>query len=226
MALFPDATDPPRHPAYLQRPIPERIKDVRQAIEAYADHQDLRDALALKNVKQDRLDALADLLAPVVASIKIQIDAGVAQGRARTAQPVAVAEAERTYAVVTDIAADAFRQNPAARTALALGRRKTRQLDRFAQMRTLYDGAAGYDAELTDYGLTPANLADGRTALDAAEKAVRDADRADAEAQDATDARDRLLVPLDAAFRDFLERAETALRGRPQLLEFLGVRPV
>lgn len=45
------------------------------------------------------------------------------------------------------------------------------------------------------------------------------------EAQDATDARDRLFEPLDALYRDFLARAEAVLRDRPQLLELLGVRP-
>lgn len=210
---------------YLRRPIPERIKDVQQAIEAYADHKDLREALADKNVRQDRIDALDALLQPVLAALTAQTAADVAQGKTRAAQPVAVAEAERTYAVVADIGNAAFRKNPAARTALALGARKDRQTDRFDQMRTLYDGAPAYDAELTDYGLKPDDLADARRALAAAELAVRDADRRDAEAQDATDARDLPLAPLDAAFRDFLERAETALKGRPQLLELLGLRP-
>ncbi len=225
-----DSTLPPAQPprarrTYLQRPFDERLAIAEGVGAAYATNAELKAALATVGVTDAMVDDLRDALGPVRAAVAAQTRAYVAARAASDAQDAVLAAAEAAHADPATRTQAAFRTDIATRRALGVDRKATRQQARLAQMQQLYAGAAEHTAHLATYGVTPAMLDAGRTALGAAEAAVQLADQRAAEAQHATAQRDAAMAPADALVRDLQERAKAALRDRPQLLELLGLRP-
>ena len=215
----------PSRRTYLQRPFDERLLVAENLVAAVRANADLRDALATVGVTPAMIDGLDDALAPVRDAVGAQTRAAADARAASDAQRAALTAAESAHEAVALRARAALRSDLPMRRALGFDRKAPRQAARLAQMRQTYDAAPAHIDRLASYGVTEALLTAGRTALDAAEAAVLDADRKAALAQVATDARDRAMHPVDQTVRDVQERAKAALTGRPQLLELVGLRP-
>ena len=136
-------------------------------------------------------------------------------------------QAKTTYNPFVQVARVAFKKKPGIATQLAIAGARKRTLSGWVeQARVFYDNAlsnADIGSRLAEFGITQEKLQGGKAEVEALEGLNAAQEEEKGEAQQATKTRDEAIDVLSDWLEDFLDIAEVALSGSPQLLEALGV---
>ena len=136
-------------------------------------------------------------------------------------------QVQATYMRHVKLARVAFENDRGATQKLALaGERKQSLVGQLAQAQQFYASALSDSAilnKLAGFGITQALLEAGQRQVDAVGAGNAARRQRKGAAQDATRMRDDALTALDAWMSDFTKIARVALKGRPQLLEKVGI---
>lgn len=213
-------------PSYTDLPIEDRLTLANQAISNTESDAELAALLAPAGYGPDQLAEGRVLLTTAAA----------AHGRTFTEEGETEAASNALETLWKAARKDLRRHVALARPALderpGLARelrvdeaRERRQAAWLVQTRQFYARALANDearALLNGVGLEDDELQAALDRVDAIETALQKRNAEDAEDQDATDARDKAMVPLDKWVRRFRDVARPTLEDRPQLLEKLG----
>ena len=130
------------------------------------------------------------------------------------------------YMPTLKVARVAFRGNPAAQKALALGGKRQESLPKWlAQVLTFYDNLLGnptFLATMGSFGFDETRLQADRDLAEAVRQADLLQETAKGKAQALTQQRDEKLAELDTKMADYKAIAQVALADNPQWLEILG----
>jgi hypothetical protein len=212
--------------SYINRPIEHRLEIADMIVDTHTENEAFRDGLTLVGVAPERITALSE----AAAAARVADDAQAALYSTAREQYARVratlAASERAYAEVQDRSHAAGRLDPDLKAALDFGPKEQNRTKRLAQKRQFLEAATTHQADLAPYGLTADHLTAAKDARDTAHQTSQEWTRRNVDAQDATQQRDALMVPLDAIVRDLQERGRIAFRDQPQFLEFLGLGPL
>ncbi len=127
------------------------------------------------------------------------------------------------YQALAKVARAVFIKDKAQLAALGLGGKTPKDTAGFiAAARTLFDNAAGLPV-LANFGYDAARLQSERLKISAYEAANQQQEAAKGAAQQSTREQEEALSALNLWVAQYLKIARVALRGKPQLLEKIGV---
>ena len=138
----------------------------------------------------------------------------------------ALAAAQGIFSLLAGTARAVFRKRPEVLTALGLtGEHGNSYGERIERMRLFAREARHADRlpELVDVGLDVREIDELEEAVDTAEREIGAQDRLDARAQHSTEGREGAFAALVDWMLEMHGHARVRLRGKPQLLEMLGI---
>lgn len=199
----------------------EQLNAAQIAISNSLTDPQINSAVAQYGYPMAKLNAGKALYEAALAAVNAQ-KSGQGDQRNSTANVKAAEKAARdAYQAAAQVARAALSKED--QTTLGLTGKEPRDIAGFLQAAyTLFDNAASTGL-LTDYGYDEARLAAERAKIAAFDTANQTQELAKGAAQQATQEQDAALAALNDWLAQYLKIAKVALRGKPQLLEKIGV---
>ena len=208
-------------PTKSRHSIVESLNAAQLALRNTVCDEELLAQVALYGYPMERINAGLALQAAAVRAVNARHVAAGAQQQATAALEQAEAGARDAYRSLAQVARAVG--DKAARTTLGLtGPDPVGTADFLGAAYTLVDNAGTLTA-LADYGYDKACLSAERQRIVDYDRANQVQEAAKAAVQQAAQEQEAALAALDEWVRQYLNIAKVALRGRPQLLEKLGV---
>ena len=212
---------------YAELPLAQRLEKAHGALLALAEDPDLAAAMEPYGYGPESARVAAGQAAyDAAAAAFANRDAARGEQREATeAFGLAYRTAHAEYQRIGGVARVAFADAPATLDALGLPGYPTRYADRLQRFRQLSAAARepGRLAALSAYGVTAPTLDAFDALVGPFDDALHEAGHTRSDAQDATDAKGGAMDALDTWVGRMHGIARVALKGRPQLLEKLGL---
>jgi hypothetical protein len=209
------------------RKISSRLLQADVAISNAMEHEEVKQLLAGYGYEEMVLQQGKDLQADASGKQQVKVKEYAEKEDSTGALGNAFVKASETYMQHVKIARIAFKNDVKLYSALMLaGNRKQSYTGWMEQADMFYSQALRSDeakAGLARFGITEAKLLAAQAQADEVRNLLKAQKTEDAEAQDATQERDKALDKLDEWFGDFKQIARIALAGHPQYLEMLGI---
>lgn len=213
---------------YAQLSAADKLQRASEALDALVDEPDVAAAMGpRKYTKGEKVAEGRALLAAAVAAMEVQTKERGDKVLATDVQTDELAEAHGLYAALAGTARAVYMDDRAARVALGLtGTHDKSYVGRVRRMRDFVTEARKphHLARFADESDVDAEELDAlAAALDAAERRVSAQDREATQARGATDGREAALRALTKWMLKMHGHARVVLKGRPDLLEMLGI---
>lgn len=203
--------------------IAERLSAANLAIANSLADGEIQSLVAGYGYSAERLAEGETLLQNAQTAVNAQKSAEGAQQQSTQELAQAEKEARDAYQSLAKVARAVFKGDKARLTALGLEGSAPKDTAGFlASSAALFENASAA-AALGDYGYEAARLDTERAKLSAFDTANQRQEAAKGAAQQATREQDFALQALDAWRAQYIKIARVALRGKPQLLEKIGV---
>jgi len=207
--------------------IANRLESARLALTNALAEAELLSALAPFGYDESRLQQGQVLYENALTVWQSQQQKQSRRRAAAAAYKQADAAASHAYMRAVQLCRTLYRGDPVTYRALGLaGSRKKGFADKVAQMRLFYTTALGnpqIQANLAEYGFSPARLQADLALVAALESARSQREVESGVVQDATHSRAQALSALEGWMREFVTVARLALEENPQRLEMLGL---
>lgn len=205
------------------RAISDRLNAAQVAISNTLADAELQALVAGFGYTAEKVTAGRQLYDRALAAVNAQTAAAGAQQQATAHLRAADVAARDAYQALAQVARAAFAKDKAQLAGLGLTGRMPRKTAAFlAAAYTLFANAAGV-AALAAFGYDPARLTGERAKIAALDTANQAQEAAKGDAQQATRNQDAALAALADWLAQYRKIARVALRGKPQLLEKLGI---
>jgi len=207
-------------------PYKRRLRLFHVAITASLDHEAILSAVARYKYLPEELEAIRQHIECVQELDRQQEQEHAEQLQASQVLEAARERAEETYHEHAEVARGVFHDNPAFQVELRIvGQQDKALADWLAHRRAFYKNLLENPealAKMDRRGVTRAQLEDGLALVEAVDAADVRQEIEKAEAQDATEQKNKALAEVDAEMREYLHFARLALKDNPQLMEVLG----
>lgn len=200
-----------------------RLNAARVALANSRADGEIQSLVAAYGYPAERLAEGEALLSAAQRASEAKQAAEGAQQQATQEVLLAAGQARDAYQALAKVTRAVFKADKPLLTALGLGGPAPKDTAGFiAAAQTLFENAASAP-RLAEFGYDAARLADERTRVSAFDTANQRQEAAKGSAQQATRDQESALRSLDAWTAQYLKIARVALRGKPQLLEKIGI---
>ena len=209
------------------RSIKERLNAAQLALNNTLAVTEIQEAVGKYGYNRTKVEGGQALYKEALAAVEVRDEAAGAQQAATDKANAARTSAREVYQALAKVARAIFAKDRAKLTSLGLtGRMPAAAGEFLGTAYALFDNAvrvADVRTALSEYGYDEARLQEERAKMEAYDLANQAQEAALGAAQQATRDQDAALKALDEWVAQFLKIARVALRGKPELLEQLGI---